>query len=292
MSQNHALRDAATRDRLDEWVLVLAAEGIAARVRPTGSGFSLEVAAADLESASGLLDAYEREDAAVRKEEPAPLWAGNIQAGFVVPLALLGFFAVTGPRHLQSVWFATGSADAARILDGELWRSVTALTLHADLGHVAANVVTGAVFLVAACRLLGPGVACVGTLVAGAGGNLVNAWVHGHDHVSVGASTAVFGAVGLLGGVASVRRRRGGIRGRRSWAPLAAGLGVLAMLGAGGAGEGIDIWAHLFGLGAGGVTGWAVARALPAPPRSALQWLLGLGALGGVVGCWLLARAA
>jgi rhomboid protease GluP len=290
VTEGPALRTALTRDRLDEWALVLAAEGIDARVRPTGRGFALEVAPADFESAHVLLEAYERENVPVRGVAPAPLWSGDVRVGLIVPLALLGFFVVTGPLRPGSVWFAAGSADAARILGGELWRTVTALTLHADLAHVTANVVAGTVFLVAACRVLGPGVACAGVLLAGAGGNLVNAWVHGSGHVSVGASTAVFGAVGLLAGAASVRRYRVGIRGRRSWAPVAAGLGVLAMLGAGG--EGVDIWAHLFGLAVGASIGFAVARVLPAPPGARVQWLLGVASLAVVVGCWALARAA
>ena len=41
------------------------------------------------------------------------------------------------------------------------------------------------------------------------------------NHSSVGASTAVFGAIGLLGGVAWIRRRRRGQRGSRAWAPVA-----------------------------------------------------------------------
>ena len=45
-------------------------------------------------------------------------------------------------------WFEGGSADSTRILAGELWRSVTALCLHADVGHVASNALFGALFLV------------------------------------------------------------------------------------------------------------------------------------------------
>jgi hypothetical protein len=40
----------------------------------------------------------------------------------------------------------------------------------------------------------------------------------------------------------------------------------------------------------GAVVGFAVARILPTPPRGAVQWLLGIAALGAVVGCWALAR--
>jgi hypothetical protein len=51
-------------------------------------------------------------------------------------------------------------------------------------------------------RRLGAGATALGIVASGALGNLLNAvWHHsvsGHDHASIGASTAVFGAVGLL----------------------------------------------------------------------------------------------
>ena len=50
----------------------------------------------------------------------------------VVALLLIGFFAITGPRAARSAWFEHGSADATRMMAGEWWRAITALTLHAD----------------------------------------------------------------------------------------------------------------------------------------------------------------
>jgi len=124
-------------------------------------------------------------------------------------------------------------------------------------------------------------------LAAGAGGNLLNACFRGGLHVSVGASTAVFAAVGILGGVGLVRRRRRGTRGRRSWAPVAAALALLAMLGT--AGERVDFGAHLFGLLVGGVLGSLVALALSRPPGALVQWSLAAAAIASILLCWLLA---
>ena len=50
-------------------------------------------------------------------------------------LELLAFFAVTGPRAAGADWFAAGASDAERVLHGEWWRTITALTLHADGGR-------------------------------------------------------------------------------------------------------------------------------------------------------------
>ena len=46
-------------------------------------------------------------------------------------------------------------------------------------------------------------------LASGIAGNLFNAWGHGGEHSAIGASTAVFGAVGVLGGMNLLRYRSG-----------------------------------------------------------------------------------
>ena len=105
-----------------------------------------------------------------------------------------------------------GVADAERIRSGEWWRAVTAMTLHADVMHVLGNVVASVIFVSAAGRWLGPGVAAMLILLAGTGANLLTALVEKENHLSVGASTATFAALGLVVGLQSVRRWRGGGR--------------------------------------------------------------------------------
>ena len=147
-------------------------------------------------------------------------------------LLLIGFFAITGARAGHSAWFEHGSADAQRMMAGEWWRAVTALTLHADAPHLLGNAVASALVMTAVCQRLGPGVGMWLLLLAGAGGNALTAIAHGSDHVSVGASTAIFGAIGILAGVRIVapmaRRRTRESRGSssrpawpssRCWAP-------------------------------------------------------------------------
>jgi membrane associated rhomboid family serine protease len=273
---------------------VLTAEGLSPSVRSGPEGFVLGVPIDEAERAADIISAYESEkrDQESRREresqrEPVPIAAGSVRAGLAVSAALLVFFFLTGPRNATVIWFERGSADAERILLGELWRTVTALTLHADVAHVLANALFGALFLSAVCGALGAGVGCALVLLSGAGGNLANALFQSSHHVSVGASTAVFGAVGLLSGLAVARRRRQRSLRRHAWVPVGAGLAILAMLGT--TGTRVDLWAHLFGLLVGGTLGIPVGFALPRPAGPLVQWILGGAALLAVLYCWGLA---
>jgi len=284
-----ALRRTGSRARANEWALVLAAKGLRPRVHSEPGAFVLALPGSQLERGDAELAAYERENPP-REREPAADAAPvprPSRAGTLAAAALLLFFLVTGPPAPGSAWFEAGRADAERILAGEPWRAVTALTLHADALHVLGNAVLGAIVVNAVCGALGPGVGIAAVLLAGVGGNGINALAHTASHRSVGASTAVFGAVGLLLAPALARRRRGGLRGRRWLAPVGAGLGLVAMLGV--AGERTDLWAHLFGFATGpllGVPGAVLARRRPGP---AVQVACGAGAAAGALASWGLA---
>lgn len=282
-----ALRTASERAQADEWALVLMAEGMASRVRAEPGGFLLWVSAGNAERAEAALSAYERENPprpARRGVEPTPF---ALKTGLLFAGALLAFFVITGPRDPAVAWFEHGSAQAARILDGELWRTVTALTLHADSVHVLANALAGALFVGAVCGALGPGLGLGLVLLAGAGGNLANAIFQRAQHTSVGASTAVFGAVGVLSALAMARRLRGGTGRRAMMVPFAAGLAVLAMLGT--SGERVDVWAHLFGFLSGVAVGLPAVLAAPRRPGALAQGALVLATLAAVAYCWWLA---
>jgi membrane associated rhomboid family serine protease len=289
------LRIAPERKVVDEWALVLLTQGISASVRRTRAGFALSVQPRDSERAAAALAAHDREkwgearekeEEGEEKEEEAA-GSGYLLAGLAVPLALLVFFFVTGPRNPGVHWFARGSADAERIVNGDLWRTVTALTLHADFLHVMVNAITGAIFLSACFRLLGVGLGGALVLLAGAGGNLANAVLHGGLHNAVGASTAVFGALGALGGLGVVRRRRTEARSRRAWVPFAAGLALLAWIGT--AGQRVDLWAHLCGFLLGSLLGIFAGIAVFRPPGARVQWALGAAAVATVLWSWSLA---
>lgn len=213
--------------------------------------------------------------------------------------AMFLFFAVQ--IYQGPAWVTIGQADARAILHGELWRPVTALTLHADPGHLLANMATGLVFAWSLLPILGSGWTWLGLVASGTAGNLLNAWSHrGGEHLSIGASTAVFGGLGLLVGcqiVAALQRRyRNGPQRPWHWReillPLAAGLALLAYLGVGNGTGNIDVLAHGFGMLCGLLIGALIAATrLPELTTPRVQKILAAVALLLPILAWAWALA-
>lgn len=281
----------ASRKKAEEWKLVLTAAGIPSTIEKTSVGWALVFAWSDQDRVTRELTDFQQEQQEL--EAAAANGAGYVEygrtyAGILIAACFLGFYLVTGPRNPAVIWFREGSASAAAIIAGETWRTITALTLHADAPHVLGNAASCAVFVTALCRQLGPGVGSWLVLLAGAIGNAINALAHGTHHSSVGASTALFGAIGIMVGLQVATRRRRLTRRSRPWVPVAAGLALLAMLGTG---RNADIAAHFFGFAAGIPLGVAAALVTRRPARAAVQWPLALTGAATVVGAWMLALA-
>ena len=261
---------------------MLGSQGIACELRPESGAWVLGVLPADRAAAEVVLERWEVENAQ-RAPLRRALPAGHGLTGIWIGGALALFAVVTGPAADGSNWFERGTAHAGPLLRDEPWRAITALTLHVDAAHVVANALACGVFVTWTCRRLGNGVGLAVLLASGALGNLGSALWHGGAHRAVGASTALFGALGILSGIEAGDQWRAGVRVARAWLPLAAGLALLAMLGTG---RGSDVSAHLFGLLAGVVLGLPLAR--PAA-RPAVQWAAGAAALAVLLAAWGLA---
>jgi membrane associated rhomboid family serine protease len=294
--------------------LVLSSMQIPHEVRWIPDGWILLVRDRDYARASAAIDRYEEEnrDWPPRRAKDSPRFPVSpvFAVGF---LALAAFFAfLTGPvAHPHGPWLAEGRSVAAQ-LTSEPWRTVTALTLHADGAHVMGNVVSGTVFGTAVGRRLGPGLGALAVVASGALGNAANAAYYlatGEHHASIGASTAVFGAVGILAATqiaafAFPSSRTLGSSAPRRWYEWAAPvLGGLGLLGALGASPSSDLGAHGFGLAAGFLVGLVAAAGLGlatrltgarrrAPRWSAFQIASGAAAVGAVLGAWALALRA
>jgi rhomboid protease GluP len=187
----------------------------------------------------------------------------TVRADFLTPCVwLLVLVEVFVAQTRSSRWTELGALDAQAIFrDHEWWRPLTALFLHADASHLVANGMSGLLVLPALFAAFGRWRGWLLVCLASVMGNFVVAALHyGQEYRSLGASTAIFAALGLLTGRAiAVAVRRGVDRGwRAAFVPFAAGGTVLALYGAGGLH--VDVGAHVAGFAAGLALGFAAIR--------------------------------
>jgi rhomboid protease GluP len=177
--------------------LVLAAVGIECHLMRTDRAVGLYVASTDVEQAVQELACYERENPP-SGQQPLPARPARhaIDAALAYCAVLLFFFGAERRHALSVDWAAIGAAQAGLIRDGAWWRTLTALSLHADPLHLMSNLASGVIFGIFVAQLLGSGLAWLTILVAGALGNTLNALLQSPEHTAIGASTAIFDAVG------------------------------------------------------------------------------------------------
>ncbi len=279
-----------TRAACDELALVLAARGLPYELRFDGNGWDLRVAADAGDAAREELARYAAERAGARAAPRAPrvlFPAGQALAGAVAYVALLlGVAFLAGIDAGGMDWYAAGELESGT--GREWWRAVTALTLHAGPEHLLGNLLFGTWVGVLASRLFGAGLAWAGILAAGAAGNLLAMFVAPADHRALGASTAVFGGLGLLSGFGWLSAWAPEERWRRRAMPLVAGVSLLALLGAGT--EHVDVLGHLLGFASGVVLGLAYVPVCAAGARArAPQVAAACGAGALIVAAWTIA---
>lgn len=249
----------------DERALVVLAMNRDCRVRADPEGFVLEVEPGDAAPVAEELALYEGERTEVRPVPEAVGYSPGLEVALLWALALGFVFLrqVADPsladRFMNSTVGVLG--------EGEWWRPFTALFLHADAGHLLGNVAIGGFFCLMVATTFGPWRGWGLILLCGYLGNLLNAWLHAPGpFFSLGASTATFGALGLVvgHGLVAVLRTHRMREMKRLLVPLGVGLGLFGWFGIGGADT--DVSAHLLGAGCGVVLGAAVTSLL-GPPR-------------------------
>ena len=243
--------------------LVLLSQGISYVIRREEEGWVLIVDKENQERALKELQDEEKANA-WWKEEKEERVENKVGVNSVFLVALI--WIIFGVIQMVSGkdWVERGMLDPEKVLkEGEWWRCLTALMLHGSVSHWLANLWAGLLFGWLVSIRVGAGVGWMLILLAGGVGNALNAYGYiGTFHRSIGASTAVFGALGLLVGDSLgdlwVRRR---IFVWRRWVvPVGAGLGLLAVVGTGGEGgdSRVDVMAHGWGFLAGMLMGVGV----------------------------------
>ncbi|MFO0981498.1 MAG: rhomboid family intramembrane serine protease [Planctomycetota bacterium] len=287
MSRYAAVYRARDSAACDERRLVLEAVNVRHWVVRDADQYVILVRERDARWAQDQLARYDAENrvSGVAPAAPAPRYSEGFSAALCYVLILCVVHALKNTYLTSANWALVGRIDAQAIRAGEWWRCVTALTLHVDVAHLASNIVFGALFGVFLAHALGAGAAWLLTLLAGALGNLANAFLL-REHHAMGASTGVFGAVGALAVLEFLRRFRAPHASVR-FAPVIVGAVLLGLLGGGAR---TDVLAHCTGMAAGAF--FALVACAIARPFPTARWphaLLGVIAIAILATCWLLA---
>ncbi len=251
-AEEHALVAVAADAEI--WLAAAPAEGT--------PGFALLTEVGQAPRLRAEVAAYEAEQDAARSVVPleVPHFPAAPWLTFFWALSLVVVFLLQDRQPGLTDW---GVSSSLGLFDlGEWWRPFTALFLHADLSHLGGNIVFGCLFAPFVARMTGGILAWTLIFVAGVAGNVFTAWLHyPEQYTALGASTAVFAALGLLTG--------GGILlaflapERAPWArvivPLGGGVALLGWLGVGGVNT--DVLAHAAGFLFGLPLGFAAQRA-------------------------------
>ena len=242
--------------------LVVLALGAPCWLVPAEAGHRLLVEPAAGEAVRQQLAKFDRESLHWPPPPPAEAAQRRERYGFTLLLWAMALLASFWAQAEWPGWTEAGAVDAAAIWrKGEWWRPLTALFLHADAGHLVANTLSGLGVLAAVLATMGRARGWLLIAASSVLGNLAAAGAHAAGaYTSIGASTAVFAALGLLTG-RSIRRALDAAhphRWRGTFVPLATGLTVLALYGAGGIE--IDVLAHTTGFLAGLGLGYAAGE--------------------------------
>ncbi len=269
--------------------LVLAAANIPHRIIDDPVSCALVVPAEFSAEAANELRLYDEENPPQRQPRQAqPYQYQDAVPGIAAYIIAVVVFAwLSWTSAFGQDWLSAGRIDGVLVRAGEWWRAITALTMHSGLRHLAGNLVFGAFFGWLAGRLLGSGVAWAAVIVTAAAGNLLNTLLLESTHRSIGASTAVFAALGLTVGFVWAAKLMAQDRWAYRLGPIVGGLALLMYTGTGD--ENTDIGAHLMGFVSGFAGGILLTRFRDRLGDPKLQRSAGIVAFAMLVLAWITA---
>ena len=249
--------------------LVLLSQGIEHRlVRSEEGPFQIFVVPEMESAAKTQLELYHKENPPKEENPPIPLSFSLQPLWVLLAPILVTLLQFTDKINLHS----EGVSDAAKVLKGEWWRSLTAQTLHGDARHLASNLLCGYIvmnmitFRIPLLRLV-PFIA-----VAAAVANLCVSATVQTDFRSLGFSTFVFAAIGCLSVIEFRLMPKESHGMLRRFAPLCGAASLAVFLGLG---ENADILGHAYGFVAGLFCGFI-------PKKKSLRWGTPLSSADGL----------
>ena len=264
--------------------LVLAAANIPHRIIDDPVSCALVVPAEFSAEAANELRLYDEENPPLQPRKAEPYQHLDAVPGIAAYIVAIVVFAwLSWTSAFSQDWLAAGRIDGTLVRAGEWWRSITALTMHSGLRHLVGNLVFGAFFGLLAGRLLGSGVTWAAVITTAASGNLLNTLLLESTHRSIGASTAVFAAVGFVWRAKLMAQDRWPYR----LGPIVGGLALLMYTGTGD--ESTDIGAHLMGFVCGFAGGILLTRFRDRLGDAQLQRSAGIAAFAALALAWITA---
>jgi len=277
-----------TANRANELSLVLSAMGIPHSViEESDKNFSLKVEKGFEDRAIEEIRLYEEEN------------KRNITRGYLKPAnqgfnpfifsMTIAFFALlfVFQSFLYSLdyyklFLEIGNASSQDILKGEIWRCVTSITLHVDLGHFLSNAFIGSLILYFLFCDSGIGIGLFFFLLSGFLGNLSGAFIHPQEFHSVGASGAIFGAFGILTALRIIEARN--IQKKSFFVQVGSAIAFLSLFGLE---EFSDVTGHILGLLCGFILGFALQQVIKWKENKALQFISGFLSIVVIILSWI-----
>ncbi len=284
-----SVHQGASRKQCSDKALVLHALNIPYQVVTRAADSIIIVPRDFAEKSKYELWQYDQENK--KPKPPAPVVVPVYQSGvpgvavYVAMICLVAWLA--GEAFFNRDWYIAGAVDGKLIRHGEWWRTITALTLHSGIRHLAGNIGFGILFGLMAGRLVGSGVAWFGIVVASCAANFLNTYLLASTHRSIGASTAVFAALGLVSGFVWRAKLMAQDRWPYRLGPVVGGIALLAYTGTGDANT--DIGAHLAGFVCGFLSGISLTVLSRHLGHKNLQLACGVGAIVVVILAWFMA---
>jgi membrane associated rhomboid family serine protease len=250
-----ALIYARSRRQVMDWGLALTSQGIESAIVRDLDNWALSVDPRDYDRANAVIKQYVAENRGWKWQQALPGSGLFFHWG-----SLLWALAVGAIYFWSMIMFPqmkmAGAVDSELIRAGQWWRLFTAVTLHADIGHLMANMTTGIILIGFAMARFGPGTALLTTYCAGVLGNLAGLYLYRAEHRSLGASGMVMAALGILAVQSfSLWHKDRGFRQLLARAFAAAVL-ILVLIGTS---PDSDVIAHFGGFFGGALFGYALS---------------------------------
>ena len=186
------------------------------------------------------------------RRQPTVTWV-------LLAINTIGWIAMesAGGSEEPHVLLDFGALSSPLIANGEYWRLFTAMFLHVGFMHLLFNGIALLIFGRLVERIYGPVRFGLIYVLAGLAGSIASYHFLDPGATGAGASGAIFGVLGALGGFFFAKRDVMGEMGRQSLS----GIGAIAAINLffGFVTPGIDNWAHMGGLVGGFVLGVAFA---------------------------------